>query len=59
MNGEYTPNGQVQGDSRPLPNKGTTEGVTDTYGADLSQSATNRQGAISHATQSDKEGKFA
>lgn len=57
--GEYQPNGMVQGDNHPMPNKGTTEGVTDTYGADLSPTATNREGAIRHATKSDDEGKFA
>jgi hypothetical protein len=53
-NGEqYIPNGELQGDNSPMPNKGTETGVTDTYGADLGQSADNRQGAISHATRSD------
>ena len=41
------PNGQVQGDDRPLPDRSTRTGLNgDTYGADLSPSATNRQGRI-------------
>ncbi len=49
----YQPNGQVQGDNTPMPNVGTGTGVTDTYGADLSQGADNRQGSITGATKSD------
>ena len=33
--GMYRPNGKLQGDTSPMPNKGTGTGVTDTYGADL------------------------
>lgn len=50
---QYIPSGDLQGDPTPMPNKGTETGVTDTYGADLSQGATNRQGGIDHATRSD------
>jgi hypothetical protein len=52
-NDQYTPSGELQGDSAPMPNKGTDTGVTDTYGADLSQSADNRIGSIAGATKSD------
>jgi hypothetical protein len=53
-NGEqYIPSGKVQGDETAMPNKGTGTGVTDTYGADLSQDATNREGSIRGATRSD------
>jgi hypothetical protein len=37
----------------PLPNKGTSTGVTDTYGADLSQGASNRISGIGRSTGSD------
>lgn len=33
-------------DGRDIPNKGTSTGVTDTYGADLGQNATNSGGAV-------------
>lgn len=45
--------GSLRGDDKPVPNKGTRTNVTDTYGADLSLTATNRQGGISGATKSD------
>lgn len=47
------PNGQLQGDSKSIPDRGTGTGVTDTYGADLSQGATNRSGGMGRATKSD------
>jgi hypothetical protein len=50
---QYVPNGKVQGDDNALPNRGTSTGVSDTYGADLSQDATNREGSIRGATRSD------
>lgn len=48
------PSGQLQvaGD-HGMPDRGTSTGVTDTYGADLSQGADNRQGSIRGATRSD------
>lgn len=52
---QYQPNGQLQGDDKPMPNQGTGTGVTDTYGADLSQNATNRQGSIAGAAKSDEK----
>lgn len=45
----YRPSGELQGDSKPLPNRGTGTGVTDTYGADLSPTARNRKGRIKGA----------
>lgn len=50
--GMYRPNGDVQGDSKAMPNRGTSTGVTDTYGADLSQGATNGKGSIKGSTGS-------
>lgn len=48
------PNGQLQGDDRPMPNRGTGTGMNgDTYGANLNPEATNRIGGISSATKSD------
>ena len=45
---------QLQGDTSPMPNKGTGTGVTDTYGADLGQDSCNCISEnISSATRSD------
>ena len=53
----YKPDGTLQGDDKPMPDKGTSTGVTDTYGASVSQDADNRMGSIAGATKSDgKEG---
>jgi len=55
--GMYKPSGVIQGDTKPLPDRGVTTGVTDTYGADLSGDAINRQGGMGNAAKSDgKEG---
>ncbi len=54
MNGDqYMPTGVLQGDDKPMPDRGTSTGVTDTYGADLSQGADNRTVRITAATRSD------
>lgn len=50
----YKPNGEVQGDSRSIPDRGVSTGVSDTYGADLSGDATNRTGGMGRAAKSDK-----
>lgn len=50
---EYTPNGDLQGDTTPMPDRGTGTSVTDTYGCDLSGDATNSMGSITSATKSD------
>jgi hypothetical protein len=50
------PTGELQGDSSPLPDKGTGTAVGDNYGADLSPDSTNRIGGISGATKSDTMG---
>lgn len=48
----YKPNGELQGDTRAMPDRGTSTGFNgDTYGADTSPKATNRQGSVS--TKSD------
>ena len=45
--------GVVQGDSGAMPDRGTSTGFNgDTYGADTSQSAINREGGIKSHTQS-------
>lgn len=49
----YTPTGELQGDDKAMPDRGTSSGVTDAYGADLGQDATNRQGSIRGSTGSD------
>ncbi len=49
------PNGQIQGDDRPLPDRGTRtgcQGDNGDYGADVAQSATNRLGSIKSTSQS-------
>ena len=51
--GMYKPSGELQGDTSPMPNKGTGTGVTDTYGADIGLSSTNRIGGIGGSTKSD------
>lgn len=38
---KHIPSGVVQGDPKPMPDKGTGTGVTDTYGADLSGDSCN------------------
>lgn len=49
----YKPSGELQGDSKAIPDRGTGTGVTDSYGADLSADATNRLGSIRGMTGSD------
>ena len=46
------PTGELQGDDRPMRDAGTGTGVTDTYGADLGGTSSNRIGSMS-GTQSD------
>lgn len=48
----YRPNGQVQGDTKDLPDRGVSTGVTDTYGGDLKQGF-NNHGGIGSDTKSD------
>jgi hypothetical protein len=50
------PTGKLQGDTKPMPDRGTGTAVTDTYGADLSQDAQNRKGKMS-GTDSDPHDK--
>lgn len=50
----YKPSGELQGDTKAMPNRGTSTGMNgDTYGASLEQGATNSQGRIGSATKSD------
>lgn len=44
--GAYRPTGELQGDTKPMPDKGTSTGVDDKYGANLGHSATNRIGSM-------------
>lgn len=53
MNEHESPTGELMGDSKPMPDRGSSTGVTDTYGADLSPTATNGMGRITGATRSD------
>lgn len=53
MGDNYRPTGDLQGDTKPLPDRGTRTGVTDTYGASLDQDSTNRLRGISGGTRSD------
>ena len=50
----YKPNGQLQGDTKSMPDRGHSTGVTETYGADLSGDACNCQGDIGRSSKSDK-----
>lgn len=43
----------LRGDDKAMPDRGTSTGVTDTYGADVSGTAKNRKGGITGATGSD------
>lgn len=53
----YKPSGELQGDTRAMPDKGCNTGVTDTYGANLNRDATNRRGSLGNAAKSDPMGK--
>jgi hypothetical protein len=48
-------NNKVRGDESRIPDRGTRTGVQDTYGADLSEDATNRVRGMTQDTQSDSE----
>lgn len=48
----YRPNGELQGDAKPMPDRGTGTGMTpnqQTAGASLDVDATNRTGRVSGA----------
>lgn len=55
METNYKPTGQIQGDTKSMPDRGHSTGVSDTYGADLSGDACNCQGDIGRASKSDKQ----
>lgn len=45
--GMYHPTGELQGDDKAMPDRGTGTGMNgDSYGADLSVDATNSQGTF-------------
>ena len=48
------PTGELQGDDRPMPDRGVNSGVTDTYGGGLEVGYQNPMG-IAGDTQSDPE----
>lgn len=50
---QYTPRGELSGDDKAIPSRGTDTGVTDTYGADLGGDSTNRIGSIRESSKSD------
>ncbi len=43
----------LQGDNKPMPDRGTGTGVTDTYGSKIDINATNRIGGMGNAAGSD------
>lgn len=43
----------LQGDTTPMPSRGTGTGVTDTYGAQTGPNSTNRLGNMAGSTKSD------
>lgn len=49
----YKPSGELQGDTRAMPDKGCNTGVSDSYGANLNGDATNRRGSLGNAAKSD------
>ena len=50
----YIPSGDLQGDTKAMPDRGTSTGMNgDTYEADLAPDATNRIVGISGSTKSD------
>ncbi len=53
QSGTYRPMGELSGDTKSMPDKGTSTGVSDTYGADLSVDATNSHGGMGRDTKSD------
>lgn len=54
----YRPTGELQGDTKAMPDRGTTTGMNgDTYGADIGADSINRVGGIGSTSKSDgKEG---
>lgn len=57
----YKPSGELQGDTRPMPDRGTRTGMTGynthTEGKNLDGDAINRIGGISGGTKSDPADK--
>lgn len=52
----YIPTGELQGDTKAMPDRGTSTGMNgDSYEADLGQDSTNRIVGIGGATKSDSE----
>lgn len=50
----YKPNGELQGDTKAIPDRGTSTGLNgDTYGASIEVTATNACGKIGGASKSD------
>jgi hypothetical protein len=57
----YRPSGDLQGDTKAMPERGSATGVDDSYGASLDGEATNGLGGISGSTKSDgmQEGGYS
>ncbi len=57
----YIPSGELQGDTKAMPDRGTTTGMsgqpTDFGGMSIDPDATNSQGSITGATKSDPMGE--
>lgn len=51
------PNGELQGDDRPIPMNDAAARGGDTFGADVGQGATNSMGSIKGSTGSDPADK--
>lgn len=49
----YRPNGELQGDTKPMPDRGVNTGVTDTYGGNLKTGLKGGKSSITGATGSD------
>lgn len=55
-NDMYRPTGELQGDTKPMPDRGTGTGLNgDTYGADIGVDATNSMGRMSGTKSDGKE----
>ncbi len=53
MGDMYKPSGELQGDTKPMPDRGVSTGLGDTYGADTGPMATGSMGKITGATKSE------
>jgi hypothetical protein len=54
---KVVPRETLQGDTKPMPDRGTSTGLTDTYGAQTNLNATNRIGGMGNGAKSDGAGQ--